>query len=70
MFAKDAPIDSELESCKVMKKLDEMEIAWTETQKESMKTKLKERIKKAGGREISSTTWWINVRDMGAQLQK
>ncbi|CAK8682257.1 unnamed protein product [Clavelina lepadiformis] len=52
MFAKDAPIDSELASCKVMKKLDEMEIAWTETQKESMKTKLKERIKKKqeGGR--------------------
>ncbi|CAK8696644.1 unnamed protein product [Clavelina lepadiformis] len=47
MFAKDAPIDSELASCKVMKKLDEMEIAWTETQKESMKTKLKERIKKS-----------------------
>ncbi|CAK8680494.1 unnamed protein product [Clavelina lepadiformis] len=69
MFAKDAPIDSELASCKVMKKLDEMEIAWTETQKESMKTKLKERIKKSR-REISSTTWWINVRDMGAQLQK
>ncbi|CAK8673115.1 unnamed protein product [Clavelina lepadiformis] len=46
MFAKDAPIDSELASCKVMKKLDEMEITWTETQKESMKTKLKERIKK------------------------